>query len=132
RASDKLSVYNTYDSRVWLMLKGIALWQYGGFFELIFGSEPVNYSKLAGYFNSYRHPHNLFVLLLTWFGLFSIPCVFFILKYIYLAIDCFLKSNMLFYLAGLLIYFFPLSIAGGDLEQNCHFIFFLFSFYTLY
>lgn len=132
RMNNKLSSDEDTFTRSWLVEKGIELW-WNDTNNFIFGSGIVHYSCYIDNCLTYWHPHNFFVLLITWFGLFSLPLILLI---VILTICIFIRtittkdlSHVTIY--AVYLYYFLLSMVGGDIEQNRHFIFLIFFCYFI-
>lgn len=111
-------------SRLMLMVAGLELW-IKDFVSFMIGVGPMNYACNVGFCDGYRHPHNLFVNFLIWFGVFGIPIILFVLYLSLIALKYYLFSSHVLesLLGALFLNFFLLSMIGGDIEQNRHLIF---------
>lgn len=118
--------WGEYETRPWLMLKGLEMWSSGSIGDFIFGPGPIKYCNSVGYVIEYRHPHNLFVGGVVWFGLFSIVFgAYVIVTFIRSVSLLFLKHKITNFVTLMFINYFLLSMVGGDFEQNRHFFFML-------
>lgn len=130
RMMGKLDSDSDLFTRGWLVSKGLELW-WGDKYNFIFGAGITNYSCYIDDCMTYWHPHNFFVLLTTWFGVFSIPIILFI---IYLTFSkaffvFFNKCELFLFIFALYLYYLCLALIGGDIEQNRHFIFLIIFIY---
>lgn len=106
-------------SRYWLMTRGIEEWLSGGIKNFIVGPGPVSYARAIGYESGYRHPHNLFVAGVVWFGVLSLPLALIMLRTLPLAIRRLISHDAFSQVIALLFaFYFGLAMIGGDLEQN--------------
>lgn len=132
RANSKVDSDVEYQNRTWLQNQGLYLWMNSPF-NLFFGPGPSMYSCFVDYCLSYRHPHNLFVLLLVWFGLLAVYPIIFIFKSLKNSIVFLGSKSVDLNLFGFIyIYLLMLAMVGGDIEQNRSLIFFLFLVIFIY
>ena len=114
------SVAYGYESRPWLMLQGLKLWS-SGTIEFLFGPGLLRYSCHVGHCVDFRHPHNLVILFLVWFGIMSIPFLIALAGAAWRALGLLRSEHPVNHLFGLLfVNYGALSLLGGDLEQNRH------------
>jgi len=132
RMMGKIESDNELFTRSWLLSKGLEYW-WTDKYNFIFGSGITSYSCYIDDCMTYWHPHNFFVLLLTWFGVFSMPIIFFILIFTtFTGFFIYSSGNKVhLFLFGLYLYYFLLALIGGDIEQNRHFIFLLIFTYII-
>jgi len=124
RIFDKMNIdFSEYQSRPWLMAQGVKLWLEGPA-NLLVGMGILNYSLAVDYWAEYRHPHNLIILLLVWFGMFSIPIIVAIISCAKRALGLLKSRSVLQNCASILFFLYlALSMIGGDIEQNRHLFF---------
>lgn len=131
----KFTASGQTQTRLWLMKEGVNLWL-SSIKNFIFGPTVLTYACHVGYCESYRHPHNIVILLLVWFGVFSFPL--FVPLYIICkdAFSYFLsligRYVYLDFAFALFLYYLVLSLIGGDIEQNRHLFSSAAMAYTMY
>lgn len=110
--------------RGWLMLQGVALWMSGSLGDFMSGPGLINYSNSIGYFQDYRHPHNLFINGVVWFGAFFIPCMLLLAVILLKALKfIFINNTFINFVSLMFLNYFMLAMIGGDFEQNRHLFF---------
>lgn len=124
------SAASSGENRLWLMLQGLSLW-FDNLLYFFRGAGPMTYACEVGYCDSYRHPHNLFVMLAVWFGLLSFPISFAVIYLFFKAVGVILRQGYGSVIAAIFMYLFLLSLIGGDIEQNRHLIFFSFALWGI-
>ena len=127
RLSEKLTADVVADEgRPWHIHKAVEL-TFSSLPNVLWGAGPINYACHVGYCESYRHPHNYFLLLWVWFGilgvLLSFLAVALLLRYSYISRG--LRSPSFSLFVALTGYFFALAFFGGDIEQNRRLVFVL-------
>jgi hypothetical protein len=112
-------------SRYWLLMKGFEIWS-RDLSSVVLGVGPFEYSCYVDFCSGYRHPHNLLLISLVWFGVFGF-LLFFSFFYIFCrSVSHLLNKNIglsIKVISALFINYFLLSLFGGDFEQNRHLIF---------
>uniref|UniRef100_UPI003341D0B0 hypothetical protein n=1 Tax=Castellaniella defragrans TaxID=75697 RepID=UPI003341D0B0 len=112
--------------RLWLMTAGLKQWV-GDIESFIFGVGPMKFACNVGYCDAYRHPHNIFVGVVVWFGVTGVPLAYIVIRALIKSIAGFLLSNepFMIFISGITLNCFLLSFVGGDFEQNRQLIFLL-------
>lgn len=126
RVLEKLGDQDLRDSRgrPWLMMQGLTMWLSGSLKDFICGPGLMNYSNAIGFFQDYRHPHNLLIAGVVWFGLLFIPFILFMAFILLKSIrSLFLDNKFINFIALMFLNYFILSMVGGDFEQNRHIFF---------
>lgn len=124
RLTEKADVpFYDFESRPWLMIEGLNLWV-DNTASFLFGPGLLRYSCHVGYFDDLRHPHNIVILLLVWFGVLSIPFMLMLVHTGRCARRLLQNADPTGNMMALLFFnYTAMAMIGGDLEQNRHLIF---------
>lgn len=133
RGENKANSGNLEEGRSWLIEQAYDLWR-SDIYSFVVGTGPIKYACYVGYCDTYRHPHNIFLLMLTWGGLASLPLILTIVYIAFILIKIFIKTSNFFllFISSLTLYYLSLSFIGGDIEQNRFLIFFMLFTYLNY
>lgn len=110
--------------RIWLMSAGLNFW-ISDVWSFVFGYGPMNYACSVGFCDAYRHPHNILVEVLVWFGLAGIPLILILMWMFYKSLFYFFmsKSSFTLVISAISLNCTLLALIGGDFEQNRYLIF---------
>ena len=133
RGGGKIDGGDLEEGRLWLVQQAYSLW-HSDLYSFVFGPGPINYACHVNYCDTYRHPHNIFLLMLTWGGLASLPLIMTIIYITFILIKIFIKTDnpFLIFVSSLTLYYLLLSFIGGDIEQNRFLIFLMLFTYLNY